>query len=226
MSLDFIRVNENYTEDVNSLITDQFANKEYYLKFIELLIHVQQDFQRLLVQLATSRRLPLAEGEQLTEIGNQLGLTRTTDDDNDFRAAIYLSSIKRTSDGTRDSIANALKISTGEYPYLYAGLYHSVDVTINGEIFPSYETINEVVNLLPVNTNYRILKSPINGSKPFGFSGNSKAKGLASKFLSDKTNCGAMCSKLAQTPKPIVRDNLALPYVEYGYVESGYVSNK
>lgn len=225
MALDFIKENEEYTADVYSLILDHYADKEYYLKFVDLLIYVQKDFQRLLVELATNRRLPLAIGEQLTEIGNQLGITRTTDDDNDFRAAIYLSSIKRTSDATRNSIARALEISTGEYPYLYSGLYHSVDVTVNGEIYPSYETINEIINLLPVNTNYRILKSPTNGTAPFGFSGNTNAKGLASKFLSDKTNCGAMCSKLAQTPKPRIRTGLALPYVEFGYVEVGYVGN-
>ena len=225
MSLNFIQENQEYTQDVYSLVLDQYANKEYYIKFIDLLINIQKDFQRLLVELATSRRLPLAEGEQLTEIGRQLGITRTTDDDNDFRAAIYLSSVKRTADGTRDSIASALQISTGEYPYLYSGLYHSVDVTINGDIYPSFETVDEVVNLLPVNTNYRILKSPINGSKPFGFYNNTHAGGMASKFLSDTTGCGAMCSKLTQTPTPRIRTGLALPYVEFGYVEVGYVGN-
>jgi hypothetical protein len=157
MSLDFIKQNTNYTEDTYSLILDQFANKEYYKKFVNTLMYVQQDYERLLVELATSRRLPLAIGEQLTEIGEQQGLVRRTDDDNDFRSAIYLSSIKRRSDGTRDVIVQALLTSSGELPYIYSGLYRMVDITVNGQVIPSIDTINEITSLLPVNTAYRIL---------------------------------------------------------------------
>lgn len=222
MSLDFIKQNPNYTEDTYSLILDQFANKEYYKKFVNTLIYVQQDYERLLVELATSRRLPLAVGEQLTEIGEQQGLVRRTDDDNDFRAAIYLSSIKRRSDGTRDVIVQALLTSSGELPYIYSGLYRMVDITVNGQVIPSINTINEITSLLPVNTAYRILKSPRSG-KPFGFDGNTKAGGFASRIVGTSENCGSMCSLKAYIEKPKLNDPTFLPYIVPGYVEEGYV---
>lgn len=222
MSLDFIQQNPNYSEDVYSLVLDQFANKEYYKKFVNILINVQQDYERLLIELATSRRLPLAVGEQLTEIGEQQGLTRRTDDDNDFRAAIYLSSIKRHSDGTRDVIVGAIQQSTGEYPYIYSGLYRMVDIAVNGEVIPSIDTITEIISLLPVNTAYRIMKTP-RSAKPFGFYGNSNAGGFASRIAGSSTNCGQMCSLKAYVEKPKLSDPIYLPYVVNGYVDAGYV---
>lgn len=223
MSLDFIKQNVNYSEDTYSLILDQFADKTYYKKFVNTLMFIQQDYERLLVELATSRRLPLAEGQQLTDIGEEIGLARTTDDDNDFRAAIYLSSIKRHSDGTRDVIASALYQSTGYYPYLYSGLYKSVDVMLNGEVIPSVETLVEVVNLLPVNTAYRIIKNPRSG-KPWGFNGNSRAGGMGSRTTTATSNVGTMSSLKLRIPKPEGRGTTYLPYVASGYVDIGYIA--
>lgn len=219
--VDFIKINPLYRDEAAALVLTQFQDKQIYMAIIDLLAQSRQEFNNFLVEMAEARRLPLAIGEQLTEIGRQIGLARTTEDDNDFRAAIYLSSVKRRSDGSRDFIANALYLSSGEYPNLYNGLFRQVDIAINGEVLPSFETIQEVISLLPVNSLYRVIKNPKSGSV-FGFSGNPNAKGFASRHQVGG-DVGKLASLRATNPIPLARTTNKLPYVQFGYVEAGYV---
>lgn len=221
MSVDFIKTNPIYLDDAAALVLNEFQDKQIYMAIINLIAKTQQEFEELLVQLGESRRLPIAVGEQLTEIGRQVGIQRTVEDDNDFRTAIYLASIKRTSDGTRDSVLEALHVSTGYWPILYSGLYRQADVGLAGEILPSYETIQEIINILPLNTAYRISKLPRTG-KPFGFNNNSNAFGFGSRSKVGG-DVGGMPSLRASVVAPLQRTTNKLPYVQVGYVDFGYV---
>lgn len=220
-SVDFIKTNPVYLDDTAALVLNEFQDKQIYMAIVNLVAKTQQEFEQLLVQLSESRRLPVAIGEQLTEIGRQVGIQRTVEDDNDFRSAIYLASIKRRADGTRDSVLEALYVSTGFYPLLYTGLYRQVDVSLKGEIMPSYETIQEIINILPLNTAYRIIKLPRTG-KPFGFENNGNAFGFGSVHQVGG-DCGGMPSLRASVTAPIQRTTNKLPYVQVGYVDYGYV---
>jgi hypothetical protein len=220
-SVDFIQTNPVYIDDTTALVLNEFQDKQIYMAIINLVAKTQQQFEALLVNIAEQRRLPIAIGEQLTEIGRQVGVQRTVEDDNDFRSAIYLASIKRRADGTRDSIAQALYVSTGFYPLLYSGLYRQVDIGLKGEILPSYETIQEILGILPLNTAYRIIKLPRTGS-PFGFANNANAKGFGSRSQVGG-DVGGMSSLRAALPIPKQRTTNKLPYVQVGYVDAGYV---
>jgi len=220
-TVDFIKTNPIYIDDATALVLNEFQDKQIYMAIINLVAKTQQQFEALLVELAEARRLPLAVGEQLTEIGRQIGLQRTVDDDNDFRSAIYLASIKRRADGTRDSVSQALYVSTGFYPLLYSGLYRQVDIGLRGEILPSYETIQEIIGILPLNTAYRVIKLPRTGS-PFGFANNANALGFGSRSQVGG-DAGGMPSLRASVPVPTQRTTNKLPYVQIGYVDAGYV---
>lgn len=219
MSLDFIKINENMDQEVFDLLLDQFKEKDAYLAFIEVIKDTQKDFERLLVDLAEKRRLPLAEGQQLTDIGQDLGVDRTTDDDNEYRAAIYLAGFKKKAGGTRDEVAAALNQISGTMPFLYSGLYKIVDVTLNTEGKPSLETIQEITRILPINTSYIIGHAP-DDSKPFGFDGDDDCGGFGSVNQPDDEDVGGWCSMLAYVPSP-KRGPVA--YIVRGYVEEGYV---
>lgn len=223
MSIDFIKKSESYSSDVEELIIEQFKDKEKYKAFVATISDIQQDFQNILVDLAEGRRLPLAVGQQLTDIGEEQGIVRTTDDDNDFRIAIYLSSIRKQSDGTRDVIVQGLITATGESPYIYLGLERQVCIYINGDILPSQETLNEVVGLLPVNTAYEIFKTPTEGFA-FGFDNDTTAKGFGSEVNINDNDSGGLSSLRAYVVPTLEVDNSNLPYVATGYVEEGYVS--
>lgn len=220
-TVDFIKTNPIYLDDAAALVLNEFQDKQIYMAIINLVAKTQKEFEELLVELGQQRRLPIAVGEQLTEIGRQVGVQRTVEDDNDFRTAIYLASIKRRADGTRDSVAEALYISTGYWPQLYSGLYRQVDVGIGGLILPSYETIQEIIKLLPLNTAYRIIKLPRSGY-PFGFENNANARGFGSRSQVGG-DIGTMSSLRAAIVAPTQRTTNKLPYVQVGYVDYGYV---
>lgn len=220
MDLEFIKINENYDQDVEDLILDQFKDKEIYLSFVSAIRDIQKDFEKLLVDLGEQRRLPLASGEQLTDIGRELGIIRTTEDDNDYRAAIYLAAYKKNANGTRDEIASALYQISGFMPFIYVGLSRAVEITLNGEILPSNETLQEIIKILPINTSYNIGQAPFE-SDPFGFDGDDTCGGFGSVNQLDDSTVGGFCSLRAYILPP-KRGPVA--YVVRGYVEEGYVS--
>lgn len=65
-----------YLEIARSRVTEQFKDKEVFDKFLQLLIHSQEELQEVYIGLLQLRDLDSAEGEQLNVIGRIVGQDR------------------------------------------------------------------------------------------------------------------------------------------------------
>lgn len=219
-TVDFIKVNENFEEDLKSLVLDNFKNKENYMKLISIISDIFSECESLIVSVSEGRMLYSAVGEQLTEIGRQQGLARFTEDDSVFRSTIIINSLRKKSSGTRDEVVDSIIKAIGTVPAIYVGLYKVVDITVLFECIIAPELVEEIVKSLPINTAYRIVARP---EYAFGFDGDDSAAGFASRYAGQGApgECGGWSSLKAQ----VVMGNKSakhLPYVQPGYVDAGY----
>lgn len=88
----------------------QFRDKLIYQAILESLTKEVQSLEDLLYQMYVQRSLPSAYGEQLDNLGANMGVTRLLgQDDESYRTAIYAEIFMRRSDGSANYIMGALK---------------------------------------------------------------------------------------------------------------------
>ena len=192
MGIDVLSKNPNYTSDAKDLLLDQFKNSTNYNKVLNVLSSVMQDFENIIVESSEARLFGNAVGEQLDEIGRQLGVARTVEDDNQYRAILALNALRLTNKGTRDELYNILASYAAQSVEFVVGNDSQLDINMFAACISSILGVNAIIELLPIGTYYRILD--VQGV-PFGFDDDDGGFGS----IHDPTAGGSFTSLLAQS---------------------------
>ena len=157
---------DKLSDDVSGLVKDQYKSSTNYNKIVNVISRVTQDYENFIVEAAEAVLFGNAEGEQLDEIGRQLDVPRTVDDDDQYRALLALYTLRRTTTGTRGSLYDTLNSHSAESLRFAIGADNQVDVNLFTGCIAGIHGIQSIIELLPLNTNYRIVETE---GTPFGF---------------------------------------------------------
>lgn len=191
--VDFIKKNEDYLQDTYSLVLDQFKGSENYIKIVNVISSAMQDYENLLVDMAEGMLFQNAVGEQLTEIGRQLDVVRRTDNDDDFRAVLALTAVRRSNDGTRDKLYDLLSEYSAKDIEFIIGADEQLDINLFAACIADIHGVQALIDLLPINTYYRVVD--VEGT-PFGFDDDDG--GFAGTEDDTDAGIGNMSSLIAQ----------------------------
>lgn len=161
-----INLNGDYDSDAKSLVKDQYKGSLNYNKIVDVMTSVMKDYETIIVSAAESMLFGNAVGEQLDEIGRQLGVPRTVTEDDEYRAVIALTALKRANTGTRDDLYEILSRYASDDMEFVLAADSQVDVNVLSSCISDIYSVAIITELLPINTYYRITDISAN---PFGF---------------------------------------------------------
>ena len=153
-----------------SLLPWQFRNSENILKFISIIAEIKQRLDDVIIDVAKQRLISTAYGRQLDNIGAELGVERQGTSDEDYRIVLQIRMLRRKSQGTRPNVVDIISRFTGTEPEnvdIYSGKNKSINIAFNEGCADVNNTIDEMIKILPILSNYRIATKV--GTKPFGF---------------------------------------------------------
>lgn len=153
-----------------ALLPYQFQGSENIIKLIYVISEMTQRLDDVVVDFAKLRLINSAFGFQLDNIGKELGVDRLGATDDDYRVILKIRAFRRTSQGTRPQIVDLLSRFTGTLETdvdVYVGLGKTTDIYFNEGCSNIQSMSSEILKILPILTNYRLVSKV--GEHPFGF---------------------------------------------------------
>lgn len=189
-----------------SLLPWQFRNSENIIKLISIISEMKQKLDDVVVDVAKQRLIATAYGQQLDNIGLELGVERKGSSDEGYRVVLQIRMLRRKSQGTRPNVVDIISRFTGTEPEnidIYSGKNKSISIVFNEGCADINNTIDEMIKILPILSNFRIATKV--GTTPFGFcsTGDTPAQIVALGFggfgstADDPITGGTMCSLVA-----------------------------
>lgn len=154
----YLNGEQDFKGDGEKLLPIQFYEKENINTLISIFCERLQNVRNIMLEISNDTLLDTASGEQLDEIGRQINIYRLENqDDEQYRAMLWLFIQAQLSEGTRDDIVNLLKKFTGgRAVWVYKGFGPFVDVNMFSWCIGTHDYAKSVVDLFPVNTNLRL----------------------------------------------------------------------
>lgn len=153
-----------------ALLPYQFQGSENIIKLMYVVSEMKQRLDDIVVDFAKLRLINSAFGFQLDNIGEELGVDRLGSTDDDYRIILKIRAFRRTSQGTRPQIVDLLSRFTGTLETdvdVYVGKNKTTDVYFNEGCSNIQSISSEILKILPILTNYRLVSKV--GEHPFGF---------------------------------------------------------
>lgn len=171
-----IKAVENYGDRLKSLNLSQFSEAENVNKLLAIFAEVFEELEQDWQDLSESFLLENAEGAQLDILGEEVGIVRPSDDDNEYRVRILLFSAARFFGITRDELVDLIKMVSGDVnPFFYRGAGRFFEVTIQSACADSQQLGRDLIQYFPLNTEVLVLTKD---GTPFGFEGDSRSAGF------------------------------------------------
>lgn len=189
-TVDFIKKKDDYRAETQELLLDQFKSSDNYNKVVNVFSEVMEEYESVIVDAAESVLFGNAIGEQLDEMGRQLGVSRTVDDDDEYRSIIALSTLKKLNTGSRDKVHEMLTLHSANNVEFSLGADGLLSIYLTTTCLTSRYGIQAILDLLPVNTYHRIVSVE---TPSFGFGVNDEGFGTTT----DRTTGGKMSSLLS-----------------------------
>lgn len=169
----------NFVEGGLDYLPGEFLRqKENLVKFLTVYLKRMKDLDDMWVKLAEGRLLQNAEGDNLDEIGRQVGISRDGLSDQNYRAIITILLSSAAKHGTRPEVIQTLTQLFGEDNFTtWKGDNFRFDINISKTCFDLITAIPEILDMLPLVTHLRMTESY---GYAFGFKGDSKSVGYGS----------------------------------------------
>lgn len=154
----------NRVELAKSYLLSQFKDKPNINALVDALVSELQELENVINDIQTVRTLDGSYGWWTDQIGNELDISRGNYADNDFKTAIKIAMAKQSASASVDDILKIVSLITNDtdatltnnYPYmlqLYSWLFCVSD---------SYDGLNNLAQLFPLNTRIRLVKHDVN----------------------------------------------------------------
>ncbi len=181
---------ELFVEGALAFLPEEFLrNAENLNKILTIFLSRLEIVDSSLVRLAEYRLLSKAEGVNLDEIGIRLGILRSGLNDDDYRALLTIRTFAGSNHGTRPELISIFNNILGENNfYTYKGYNFRFDLAVSSPCFDPQTTIEEILDLLPITTYFRMVQFE---GFVFGFDGDPYAAGFSSSNDSLDTESGS-----------------------------------
>ena len=172
------RVDENSVYNSTlELLPYQFSGSENFIKLMYVISEMKQRLHDVIVDVAKFRLIEASYGQQLDNIGEELGVPRAGSTDEEYRILLRIRAYKRKSQGTRPDIIDLISRFTGTLltgTSAYVGPNKTVDLYVTTPCFDVADIVDDILEILPVVTRVKILENnaTIGG---FGFDGDPSA---------------------------------------------------
>ncbi|QYC52533.1 hypothetical protein [Salmonella phage SSBI34] len=179
-------------EGIDYIPSNLFEGKENFLKTLTIFLERLESIDKKMVEMAEMRTILNAEGENLDEIGRQLGIFRNGLNDPEYRAVILILTGNNSKSGTRADIIATLKQLFGdEGVTTYKGHNYRLDINIFNTCMEVTDILPQILDMLPLVTHLRVVE---NNGYPFGFEGDNQAFGWSSVWDERPSGAGGMTS--------------------------------
>lgn len=199
MTTDVARSVETITHKTNveqqslDYLISQFRDKAVIEAIVKAVAAEVQEIEDSLFSVLEGRRLRTAEGVQLDNIGQEVGVQRRGTSDDQYRVLLGIREEVREGVGTYGEVYDKLVRVTGDVnTRIIAFPQRRVDVTLTSRCLGASPSYTDLSNLFPVNTNTSILVKGELAS--FGFSGNTSAAGFRSILQTSDPFAGHLVS--------------------------------
>lgn len=160
-----------------SLLLSQFKDKPNINALVDALVSELQELENVVAQLQTVRTLDGAYGYWLDQIGAELDVPRGNYQDNDYKTAIKIAMARQSASASVDDIIRIVQLITSDTSATVVNPSHYL-MELWSYLFcvsDSYEGLENLAKLFPLNTRVRLVKHDI---KPFKF--NTTGRGFGS----------------------------------------------
>lgn len=169
---------------------DFLKERKNLVTFLTIYLDRLRLIDEMLVNLAEGRLLANASYLNLDEIGRQIGVERNGMDDDSFRAQITILLASASKHGTRPEVTETLRQVFGDNNFrIYKGDNFRIDIHILDSCFEIADLLPEILDMLPLPTHLRFVKSV---GRAFGFTGDAKASGFSSFGVEPTTVQGGL----------------------------------
>ncbi|WP_284161584.1 hypothetical protein [Burkholderia pseudomallei] len=174
------------------LPSEFLSDKENFTKLLSIFLERLRLVDEAFVDLAEYRTLQLAEGLNLNEIGEQMGIYRNGLADPEYRAIIMILSGGASKHGTRPEVISTLNQLFGKGNFAtWKGDNFRFDLNLFNTCIEVDEVLDQLLDILPLVTHLRITDHE---GYPFGFDNDEQDFGFGSVWDSQRYGAGGMAS--------------------------------
>lgn len=187
-SVDYIKVTPDWRSEAIDLNLNQFLMSEKLNDLLGILSEIATSFEQDILDLNESFLLVNAEGDQLDKLGEEVGLARTSDIDQEYKSSIILkasSSFYSVVDADLTELITLLASDTE--PEIYSGYYKLVEVHLQESCVRKDIISSTIKDILPIVSKDLLLFS---AGIPFGFEGDDMSEGFGTVGQEDENTNG------------------------------------
>lgn len=167
---------EDYSEVLRDLNLSQFSDSENINNLLGIFADIFEESEQEWQELAEGFLLQSAVGEQLNTLGEEIGVSRPSEIDEEYRARILLISAARYYGITRDDLVELIKIVSGDInPQIYKGLGRFFEIAIQSSCVDERQLGDDLSKYFPIGTELILLMKE---GTPFGFDGDDTTLGF------------------------------------------------
>jgi len=197
------RIDENSVYNSTlELLPYQFSGSENFIKLMYVISEMKQRLHDVIVDVAKFRLIETAYGQQLDNIGEELGVPRAGSTDEEYRILLRIRAYKRKSQGTRPDVIDLISRFTGTSltgTSAYIGPNKTVDLYVTTPCFDVADIVDDILEILPVVTRVKILENNATVGA-FGFDGDPSALGFSSANDRNYAEAGGLFKRIYETP--------------------------
>lgn len=198
----FIKPLESFVEEAVGYLPD-YLKKDNLTKFLTVFLERLETLDSSFISLAEFRLLSNAEGVVLDDIGEQMGLYRNGQSDDDFRTILLIRQAAAGKGGTRPQVEETLQhlFSTTNWS-LYKGTNYRIDLYASSPCFDLINISEDIVETFPIMTQLRIVETDYL-NMGFGFDGDEDAGGFGSSNDEAASEAGMLLKVVYITDKAV-----------------------
>lgn len=130
----------DHVATAKSLLIEQFKTKENINKLVEVFAQEWADIEMVLYQMSIDRWIDTAQGVQLDNVADIVGITRDSRDDDDLREAVRFQIFTNNSQGDPETVIKAVLEITNATSVDYSETYPAgIQVSTNGIVPTDFE---------------------------------------------------------------------------------------
>lgn len=157
----------NFVTNTKNLLPTQFRNKQNISLITEWIAEEMSDAIDLVLEIPSRHIINTAEGVYLENVGNKLGIPRTSEDDDTYRNAILLATKGVSLNVTRDGIIELLKtVVADDDMIVYKSKPSFVDLNFYSGCAQNIQSLESFAEMFPLMTDLHI---SVREGVPFGF---------------------------------------------------------
>ena len=198
----FIKPLGSFVEEAVGYLPD-YLKKDNLTKFLTVFLERLETLDSSFISLAEFRLLSNAEGVVLDDIGEQMGLYRNGQSDDDFRTILLIRQAAAGKGGTRPQVEETLQnlFSTTNWS-LYKGANYRIDLYASSPCFDLVNISEDIVETFPIMTQLRIVETDYL-NMGFGFEGDGDAGGFGSSNNESASEAGMLLKVVYITDKAV-----------------------